>query len=440
MEKKTVVICGAGADRAAGMPLASELIPKITEFLNTEDGKAVDKSLRDALPYLRFMYSTLATETVQNMLNAYRDDTDAIVESINYELNDENINASDKHMGRLIINILIKIQGIQRDVRISPEIKMLLNEGGSQQNLFPIDDFDVIDLSRASFTGRFNELIHNLLDTALRTPNHRILRHLTSNLINFERLLTDSFFGIYTNDVAKIKRYIYQAWTLWAFLKHQEEAAYSKFSDGKPLPFYSSLPNDWEMITLNYTSFAQKSAERTGGNPPYYFHGELSNYTRMLDGVKCSMDENIDPVEFIKSTVANEIRFEKEVADSYSLPCIIPPLKCKPALTGLIDTWGFIDVWHKSKEILDSAARIVIVGYSFNYADEHLNDIIRDNKDKDILIVDKHPRNIRNSVQNIFSCRPEEYVVTIFQGMDCYRKNNLRIVEAEAEHFDWSKI
>ena len=447
---KTVVICGAGADKAAGMPLASELVPKIKMFLeNTGDGKSVDNYLRDVLPYLRFTYNSLVDDAVRNILDDHRDQISIIVANINKELGSSVINEGDRTLGVNIIKVLDGIQeGIKKlknihdygnNVQITPEIRRFLDESGSQRNLFPVDEVNVIDLLESRFTEEFKKLTHDLLSFGLREPNHRILRHLTSNLMSLESLLTDSFSGFDSEDAAKIKRYIYQAWTLWAYLKHKENVAYSKYPDGKPLPFYSSLPSGWDMITLNYTSFARKCAERTGGKPPYYFHGDLSSFTRMDDGEKYPISENIAAVEFIKSTVANETRFGG-ADDSYVLPCLIPPSKNKPALSGLIGIWDFNEVWHKSKEILDNADKIIIVGYSFSYNDNHLNHLIKRNKHKNILIVDRYPETIRVPAQNIFSYRPEDYVESRFQGKICYVKDKLKIVGAKATDIDWSDI
>ena len=46
---RTLVILGAGADAAAGLPASSQLIPGIVDWLETDEGKAVDESLRNQL-------------------------------------------------------------------------------------------------------------------------------------------------------------------------------------------------------------------------------------------------------------------------------------------------------------------------------------------------------------------------------------------------------
>ena len=52
---KTVIL-GAGVDSLSGiaMPLTSELIPQISDFVQTEIGKRIDEKLRLLLPRLRF--------------------------------------------------------------------------------------------------------------------------------------------------------------------------------------------------------------------------------------------------------------------------------------------------------------------------------------------------------------------------------------------------
>ena len=68
----------------------------------------------------------------------------------------------------------------------------------------------------------------------------------------------------------------------------------------------------------------------------------------------------------------------------FVIPAIIPPLKLKPVLSN-----RFIKIWHKAGEWIENAKKIIIIGYSFTYSDEHFNDILRNNRDKEIVIINQ---------------------------------------------------
>ena len=52
----TVVILGAGVDATLGIPTSNALIPKINEFLATEEGMAIDEVLRSTIKGVRFHF------------------------------------------------------------------------------------------------------------------------------------------------------------------------------------------------------------------------------------------------------------------------------------------------------------------------------------------------------------------------------------------------
>ena len=430
METKTVVICGAGADRAAGMPLASELVPEIRMFLK-EEGEVIHKTIGDpsVLPYLRYDYNKIIDDAVKNLAHDFHP-ISSIIEGISKELNDnaENVKDIDAKKGNLIIKMLSMIRGISKGTKVEDELEKLIREIYKDE-ITLMDDY-LIDTSKIVFTELFNKVMHRLIEDGLDEPDNLILSHLNKNLIDLEQLLMKYFVGFYTGKMSDIKRYLYLSWTLWAFMKYREDVM---VNSDEPIPFYSSLPDDWTMVTLNYTSFARK---RFGDNA-FYFHGDLSSFIRIQDRQESTIDQydDLEIARFIKETVVRNISLKDEDDLRYIVPSIIPPLQIKPVISS-----SFIDTWYKSKKAIDDANNVVVVGYSFNYADEHLNDIIRHNKDKDILIVDKYPGTILKSIQNIFSYQPEDYMENRFQGKVCYEKGNLKVVGAEATEIDWSKI
>lgn len=426
----TVIICGAGVDKSDGinMPLAAELVPRIRDFLKTDEGQPIDKALRKILPNLHFSYDKFVKDAVDKLSNDFRGQVAAIVERINRQIASEDLEESDKKLGKLIVALLIKIQRLQEDVRLDEETEELINEvfGGE----IVVEDDNIIDLPKLSFTDVFNSVMRKIFERSLDEPNHAILKHVRGNLMDFERLLMDSFIGFYTNTDSQMKNYMYLSWTLWAYLKHCEAAA---INNG-PLPFYSALPDDWSLLTLNYTSFARKHFD---DDRLFYFHGDLSSFVRMRDRQLIAIDNYADlqVADFIQNTVGANTCFQKGRRSTCVVPSIVPPLKMKPVLSN-----AFIDIWYRSKDAIAAARRIIVVGYSFNYADEHFNDLIRCHKDKEIIVVDPFADAVRDNLRNIFSHNADDYVACQFQGKPCFAKDGLKIVKATATEIAWDNI
>lgn len=68
-----VYVLGAGVDAADGIdfPVTSELLPQITEFVKSDDGKAIESKLRSLFPNLRFRFDTFIQNTIDNIARSY---------------------------------------------------------------------------------------------------------------------------------------------------------------------------------------------------------------------------------------------------------------------------------------------------------------------------------------------------------------------------------
>lgn len=425
-----VVICGAGVDKSDGidMPLAVELVPRIRDFLKTSEGQVIDGALRSILPHLHFSYDKFIKDAVEKLSNEFRGQVADIVGRISKQIESGELEESDAKLGNLIVALLVKIQKLQEDVRLDEKTEELIKEvfGGE----IVVEDDNIIDLPKLSFTDIFSTVMRKIFERSLDEPNHPILQHVRGNLMDFERLLMESFIGFYTNTESQMKNYMYLSWTLWAYLKHCESAS---IKNGIT-PFYSALLANWTMITLNYTSFARR---RFGDDRSIYFHGDLSSFVRMRDRQLIPID-NYDQIEiasFIKDTVGQNTRFEKGKKATCIVPSIVPPLKMKPVLSN-----AFIDIWYRSKDAISNAKKVVVVGYSFNYADEHFNDLIRRHKDREILVIDPYAESVRENLRNIFSHSAEDYVSSHYQGKPCFSKDGLKIVKAKATEINWNAI
>lgn len=236
--------------------------------------------------------------------------------------------------------------------------------------------------------------------------------------MDFENLLLKHFIGFYNYNEADVKKYIYISWTLWAFLVWKEKLVYQINDE---IPFYSKIKNADAAITFNYTSFTGKTF-----NSHKYFHGNLQKYIRLDNRGECIIDDyyNIDIVKFLDTEVKDNIDWDKR---KYVIPSIVPPLKLKPVLSN-----EYIDIWHESVDLIREAKKIIIVGYSFNYADEHFNDLIRKNKDKEIIVIDPFANNIIANLERIFCYRQDDYTTTTIQNKKAYKNEKLTVIEAFA--------
>lgn len=65
------LVLGAGVDAALEMPLTCELLPRLTEFLNTEQGIALDLALRSRLPRLNFNFDNFIKKTIDGFADEF---------------------------------------------------------------------------------------------------------------------------------------------------------------------------------------------------------------------------------------------------------------------------------------------------------------------------------------------------------------------------------
>jgi len=415
-----LLILGAGVEKTEGidMPLANELVPQIRDFIyNDEVGKSVDLELRKIIKGLRFNYDDFVKKAVDKLASDFRKEVNQILVQIKYVVeNDEALTDEQSKLGQIVISLLEKIQKLQEDVVLDDETAELINSVFAD---ISVTDENIIDLGKLTFTDTFDLVMKRVLEVSIREPNHPVLKHVYRNLMDFENLLLKHFIGFYNENESEIKKYLYISWTLWAFLVYKERSVVS------PIPFYSTIQNADKVITFNYTSLASQSFQDVT-----YFHGDLKKYIRLDNRNQIEIDdyENIDIVEFIKDVVANNTDFENK---RFVIPSIIPPLKLKPVLSN-----EYIDIWYHAVDTIRNSEKIVVVGYSFNYADEHFNDLIRKNRDKRICIIDPFAENVISNLERIFSHRLSDYTRSRIQQKETFQNGQLKIIKAFAHEIN----
>ena len=417
---KNLLILGAGAEKTVGidMPLANELVPQIRDFLfENEIGKQVEQKLREMLKGLRFSYDDFVKKAVDRLASDFKKEVNVILVQVKKTQKTETLTQEQANIAKILVSFLEKIQKMQEDVILDDDTANLIHSVFSDVD---ISDENIVDLGKLSFSDTFEIVMKRILEISIKEPNHPVLKHVYQNLMDFENLLLKHFIGFYNDSLTDIKKYLYISWTLWAYLVWKEQQVFITYNK-HDVPFYSNIKNVSNVITFNYTSFAGIYFSKSN-----YFHGNLKKYIRLDNRGECLIDdfENLDIVNFFEEILKPNIDFDNK---RYVIPSIVPPLRLKPVLSS-----EYINIWYTSVDLIRQASIIVIAGYSFNYADEHFNDLIRKNKNKKIIVIDPNAENIINNLSRIFSYRKEDYTIMKIQGKTAFTSGELTVIKSMA--------
>ena len=423
-ENNTVLVIGAGVDKTPGidMPLAVQLVPELARF-SEEEGKEIEQIIRSFLPGLRFSFNRFIKEAIESITKSEESQMEILVKRLKEQVNEAE--EKDKKLAELLIRLFQKIETIQEGSKLDDETIELIREVFGDEIISEIEDESIIEFTKLSFSDSFKVVMKRVLKQSLKEPENPIYSVLSTHFLDIENLLVETFLGFYNEKPSDIKKYLYISWMMWAYLKTKERDVFSRINEDN-IPFYSSIPESFKVISFNYTTFLSKAVRPDNC---IYFHGSLNNYLRMdLRDLLNIDNEDYEISEFLENNVKPNIDFEK---DKYVIPGIIPPLKLKPVLSN-----RFIELWYQTGEWIFKANKIIVIGYSFNYADEHFNDIFRTHREKPIYIIGPSAGKLRNRLSKIFGFREDDFTEYTFQGKRAYQCHNIHIVEAKAHEID----
>lgn len=437
-----LLIIGAGVDRTDGIdfPLANTLMAEIATFAKSE-GKEIDDALRGILPNLRFTFTTLISRSIDRVTTREVHEQRTLVERLNSaisQLSDEDTDLKMKKHGQLLIKLFNKLVMVAENATLDEDITELIKDVFGDQAEDYLESESIIDINKMALSDTFKQVLKQTLRLSLSKEHHKIASVLGADMLNIENLLVEKFLGFYNNKPAEIKNYIYISWMMWAYLVSLEKEVYAKFSSDQ-IPFYRNIPTDFKAITLNYTSFIER---HLGSSNVIYFHGGLNEYVRM-DRRELNDIENFENLD-IKDFINNEVRSNIAVSDIPSerqrhiIPALVPPLKIKPILSS-----KYIEIWHRATEWIKEANKIIIIGYSFNSADEHFNDILRKNaqgKKIYILSPDIHQPQSLQTLQNIFTVHPDDWTETNKFGFAAKKYNDIYLLDGYADRLNLAEI
>lgn len=434
-----LVILGAGVDRTTGIdfPLANTLLADVTRYLDGP-GKPVDDALRAMLPGLRFSFNHMIARAVDKIATREAHEQKAMVLRVQEAIATLPADKTDvrKH-GELIIRLFNKLATIAEHSQLDDETTALIREVFPKDADDLIDSDSILDIHKLSLSDTFKTVLKRTLKLGLSGDRHEVAAALGADMLNIETLLIEKFLGFYNDKAADIKNYLYIAWALWAFLVARQKEVLEAHV-GKDLPFYGDLPITVRAITLNYTSFLK---EQLPGGRTVYFHGGLAEYVRMdtrdllpIEGIL-----TLDPAAFIRDQVAPNVDVKNEDIrqQRHVIPALVPPLRLKPILSH-----RYINLWSQASDWVQEAKHIVVVGYSFNNADEHFNDILRVHPDRriDVIAPEANTDYFLHRMEKVFGTAASQYSHCKVQGLECRQARKVRLIAARADQVDIARL
>lgn len=424
---RTVVVLGAGVDTAAGFSNPCSLVPKITEWLETDEGKAVDAALRKLLKGLRFSYAKFVDNAIERLAHDLDRERETICSRVTRELEqNDHLDEGQRKMGQLIVRLFHKITEVKDGAAIDEETEELIRE---VTGIDPTEE-TIIDFSHVNYTKTFEDIVKYILQTSLHDTENPILRHVYTNLLDIGQLLAQHFYGFFTNKPSEIKTYLYIAWTLWAYLVHEEQTVISDTGIEDSLPIYGHLngKEQVQVITFNYTTLAANASPST-----IYFNGNLNDYVDIENKNDLQVDDihGIDLVRFFQDRLSEELSLEGDRL-AIPIPSFMPPLKLKPVISG-----KYVTTWYRTAEALAHAERILILGHSLHGGDAFFNDMLRANRKAEIIIIDHDLETACKDVCTTFQQPMNRYTSLMVQGHPARKYDNrITVIGASLEKID----
>lgn len=422
---RTVYVLGAGVDYPLGVPLAGQLLAALAAFTKGE-GKDIDAALRKKLPRFRFSFDRHVADQAETLGERLMSDSSG--------LSDKLLGALAKHPDQqsevvsVLTKVIVGLKGVGEANRLDEAtveaLATLAGEeaGGADHTLLKTRGLELTPTARNALGKAFRQTREEL-EGQLTDDEEKALDEMVAILTNFEELLADLFAGFYTGDMSRKTRYLYLAWTIWAFFRLQSVIARTKLKD--EANFYTNIgqlgPED-HVVTFNYTNLVDGiSKERL-----IPFHGDCLSYVRYDRGEVIAQDQSIeqaDELEKVREFIeALQIDLAK---DQILLPGIIPPIAMKPVIAP-----AFLDRWHLASDVLKAAELIVIVGYSFNLIDRHFNDLLRRAPQARLAAINPDAQTVRASLCGLLGVQPDALTQQTFGQFDAWRTDRLIVVKA----------
>lgn len=427
----TVALLGADAEAAGGMPTPRDLIPRIAEWLHTEEGKAIDAALRKTLPHLTFHYEKFVDQAIDRLIRGLDKQRERICQGIDREIRD-NPSLSDRQrgMGKLITRLLGKIDGVKDIATIDEETERLINEVLGME---PADE-SILDFSKTAYTRFFQDVIACILHQSLNDSEDPILRHIYTQTLDMEQLMARHFCGFYVGESGRVKSYMYITWTMWAYLARCQQARDNTVGEIRQLPqlFHQlGTSKDLQVINLNYTTLPTSP-----GRVPIHLRGTLADYVDPENKNDFHFPDlsSLDIVDFFENQLPAQVSLEGERI-SLPIPSFMPPMKLMTLVSG-----RYLPTWHQASEAIGQANRLLLLGLRLDSAKGYLNDLLRINPTAEIIAVTPDMQGTCRDLCHILQLSPNHYTPTRIQGHEARIYNNrVTVIASRLEEIDISE-
>lgn len=425
-----VAITGPAVGAAAGMPTAANLIPLITDWLQTGEGQAVDKALRKRLPRLSFRYEKFVDNAVGRLAQQMDHERDTICATIERELaTNGNLTEAQRDMGHLVIRLMRMVTDMKHGATLDEETCRLIERVIGTE---PTDD-TIADFSTIVYTETFRQVMTSVLRQSLREGDNPILRHVYKNLLDINQEMARHFYGFFTGNRGQQKNYLYIAWTMWGFLARREQQRAEANAQACHPTLYDQLRGKREtrVINMNYTSLAQEASEGA-----IYFNGSLADYVDMENNndLRVENPRELDLVDFFENTLAPSIRLEGESV-SLPVPSFMPPMKLKPVISR-----KYIATWYKAAQAIAEARHVLLLGCQVDPRDTFFCDMLRANPTVKITMVDSDMESSARDLCRALQPNPNRYTPMRIQGLEArIYGNRVTIISARLEEIDISE-
>ena len=433
--KNTLFVLGAGVDVALGLPTMDNLMGELARF-SREEGKTIDHAIRSHVKGIRFNLQKRAGEQGEQFGEFLLSSHSHLIPEIKNALKKYENGDNDKIQAMLAV--VEQIENIRKYNQIDDKTLKSLAEIAGDSVVESGGDY-LINPRGLTLTAAPREAIRKMFQGALHkieglTDSERqALKAVVAIVSNFEEILGEFFSGFFTRNLSNQKRYFYLSWLLWAYLLCKQIENKEKVEKS----FYKTLKDidNHNVISFNYTRFFMTDDY----SKIAHFHGECGGYIRFDNREYIDRDdriENASSIEDIRNFLSEmEINWGADPAEIL-LPGIVPPLSVKPIICN-----EYLDKWAEAAKRIEQADRIIIVGYSFNVADEHFNDLIRKrNNSADIILINPNIEMVKPLVSRVLALDYTNFTKTPVGGINRWKYGRVALFEAKAEEVTAKKL
>lgn len=430
---KTTFILGAGVDRALGLPLAQGLLKELDVF-ERGPGLKLSQSIKERLGGARRV-SFSFQKYFANQGEAFPEQmlTDpalaATVENAVNELPDEASGGA-----QAMLDLVKRIRNIREANQYSDDqantIAALAGEPSAMadQSMLRFRGISFTHSTRGAVLNVFRQL-STLPD--LTDEDRATLQSLVDAMTDVEDLLTELFAGFFTGKVTEVRKYLYVSWMLWSYMWYKSLSAQVDIDNLDT--FYSHLKgidsND-SVITFNYTGLADDC-----GGKSVAFHGDCFSYIRQDRGEIIPLDEDLkkEPNLDLLGEFIGGLDIDVD-NNRILMPAIVPPSLMKPIINR-----SFINRWSSAESIMQESELLAVVGYSFNRADNHFNDLFRSvAQGKRVAVINPDFQTAKEVVCQLLGRDPASLTTISHAEVTVERSESLLLVPLKAEEVDES--